>query len=313
MKHLSQYIKNVSYRYVALGALFSVAFLFFLIFEVRIVPRFKIARTGEPTVAHVGTSTNTDPVSGYAAEVLPEEGVVLPVSWGDLGKKMIASGVIDQKAFESIYQNRGGLTPDENTMLVGTLDGPLRITPENSGVLLNLLWAFGLANKNPILEQGPMQDPQYGGAGKFASTGGWSLSVGDSMDHYSMHTFVTLTDEEQALVEKVSKGIYRPCCGNSVYFPDCNHGMAMLGLLELLAAQGVHEADMYRYALSVNAYWFPETYLTIAKYLDSQGLAWSDMSPQEILGYNFSSSAGYQNILSQVEPVSSGKGGGCGV
>ena len=59
------------------------------------------------------------------------------------------------------------------------------------------------------------------------------------MNHYSMHRFIVLTPEQQALVEKVSKGIYRPCCGNSVYFPDCNHGMAMLGLLELMASQGV--------------------------------------------------------------------------
>ena len=33
---------------------------------------------------------------------------------------------------------------------------------------LNLLWAFGLANKNRILEEGPMKDPRYGGVENFA-------------------------------------------------------------------------------------------------------------------------------------------------
>ncbi|MEK7189234.1 MAG: hypothetical protein AAB671_01920 [Patescibacteria group bacterium] len=291
-------------------------FLFNALFAVRITPRFAFGTDAES--GRDATSEGVSAASGvraadYAQYVLPASGVLLPIQWGDFGKQMVGSGVIDQQAFEAVYANRGGLTQEERAWLAGEGNGSITINEENSHVLLNLLWAFGLANKNAILDEGPMQNPEYGGAGQFASTGGWSLAKGDAMDHYSMHTFVTLTPEQQSLVERVSQGIYRPCCGNSVYFPDCNHGMAMLGLLELLASQGVTEADMYRYALAVNSYWFPETYLTIAKYLDSQGLAWADVSPQEVLGYDFSSSAGYQNILSQVEPVQSQGGGGCGV
>jgi hypothetical protein len=125
--------------------------------------------------------------------------------------------------------------------------------------MLNMLWAFGLANKNPILENGPMMDPSYGGAGNFASTGGWTLAKGDTMSHYSMHTLVTLSPAQQALVEKVAKNVYRPCCRNSTYFPDCNHGMAMLGLLELLAGEGATEEEMYKTAQDVNALWFPQS------------------------------------------------------
>ena len=123
--------------------------------------------------------------------------------------------------------------------------------------MLNMFWAFGLANKNEILEQGPMMDPQYGGAGKFASTGGWTLAVGDAMNHYSMHELITLTPEQQDLVERASKNIFRPCCGNSTYFPDCNHGMAMLGIFELLASQGKSEQELYDTAKTVNEIWFP--------------------------------------------------------
>ena len=73
------------------------------------------------------------------------------------------------------------------------------------------------------------------------------------MDHYSRHTLIKLTQKQQALVDTVSRGIYRPCCGNSAHFPDCNHGMAMLGLLERMASQGASEQDMWKAALTVNS------------------------------------------------------------
>ena len=65
------------------------------------------------------------------------------------------------------------------------------------------------------------------------------MAKGDAMEHYSKHALIALTAEEQDLVNRVSLNIYRPCCNNPTYFPDCNHGMAMLGLLELMAAQGL--------------------------------------------------------------------------
>lgn len=262
---------------------------------------------------HKAVSTTTNDLE---SSVLPPEGVSLPAVWGDLGARMIATGVIDAQKFEALYAERGGLDAETRQLLAGTDNGKLKITQQNSGVLLNLLWAFGLGNKNEILDNGPMQDPAYGGAAGFASTGGWTLANGSPMNHYSKYAFVTLTAEQQKLVERVSQGIYRPCCGNSTYFPDCNHGMAMLGLLELMAAQGVGEQDMYRAALAVNSYWFPDTYLTIAKYNETKGISWDAVDPKEALSANFSSAIGYRQVLNQVTPPerkSGGGGGGCGV
>jgi len=251
------------------------------------------------------------------AAVLPATGIELPIQWNDLGNQLIEEGVIDAEKLEALYEPRGGLGREERELLYGTKNGSLRMTPENANFLLNLFWAFGLANKNEILEQGPMQDPRYGGAGPpaggFASTGGWALAKGDAMEHYSAHALIRLTPAQQALVEKTSKNIYRPCCGNSTFFPDCNHGMAMLGLLELLAAQGVSEHDMYRIALQVNSYWFPDTYATLAKYFAGKGIFWNQVDPQTVLGYDFSSYAGYSQILSQVTPPNLQRGGSCGV
>jgi hypothetical protein len=258
-------------------------------------------------------------------KVIPSSGVALPITWGNLGEQMVQAGVINEAAFTALYANRGGLPPDMQAMLDSSDTAQITITSANSGIILNLLWALGLGNKNPIIENGPMQDPQYGGAGNFASTGGWTLSQGKAMAHYDAHQFVTLTPAEQSLVEDVAKNIYRPCCGNSVYFPDCNHGMAMLGLLELMASQGAREGQMYKTALAVNSYWFPSDYLTIAQYLQSKGIDWSTVNPKDILGATYSSAAGYQQIVSAMAtpaPAATGNGsgvtsqpaaGGCGV
>lgn len=249
-----------------------------------------------------------------AESITPSAGVVLPVRWSDLGRQMAQAGVVDEAQFKALYAQRGGVPSDVQSLLDSSDNGNLKITPQNSGAVLNLLWAFGLGNKNRILEQGPMQDPKYGGAGRFASTGGWTIAVGDAMSHYSKHQFASLTSEQQSLVENVAKNVYRPCCGNATYFPDCNHGMAMLGLLELMASQGATENQMYQAALAVNSYWFPDTYRTIARYFESKGVKWNAVSPVEVLSAGYSSSQGYSRIqpLVPAEP-STQQQGGCGV
>ena len=247
-------------------------------------------------------------------KILPSAGVILPVSWGDLGAELVSVGAIDAEKFRAVYERKGAFTDEYASLLLGENNGQLKITNENAGYLLNLFWALGLANKNPILDSGEMADLRYGGAGNFASTGGWTIAQGNAMNHYSRHQFFELTREQQALVDKISRGIYRPCCDNSTHFPDCNHGMAMLGLLELMASQGVNEEDMWKTALAVNSYWFPNEYLTIAAYMKEKGIDWEDVNPKEILGTGYSSASGFAKIASQVTvPQGQGGGSGCGV
>lgn len=246
-------------------------------------------------------------------KVLPSEGVALPVVWDDVGAKLVDAGAIDAEKFRALYEQKGTFNSEYEDLLLGQNNGQLKITKENAGYLLNLFWALGLASENPILANGEMANPAYGGAGNFASTGGWTLAVGDTMDHYNKHTFFDLTADEQALVDKVSRGIYRPCCGNSTHFPDCNHGMAMLGLLELMASQGADEQDMWDAALAVNSYWFPDTYMTIAMYMQNRDIGWEDVNPQEVLAADYSSASGFRQIASQVDPIEKSGGGGCSV
>ncbi len=266
-------------------------------------------------VANRGLSVATE--KGTPAQlqesVIPTAGVTLPITWGDLGAKMVEVGAIDPVKMAALYKDRGGFPAEYQKMLEKNANEKIVITNKNAGYLLNLLWALGLTNKNSILEdKNEMMNPTYKGAGNFASTGGWTLAKGNAMDHYNMHSLVVLTADQQAIVDRVSRNIYRPCCGNSTHFPDCNHGMAMLGLLELMASQGVNEQDMYKTALAVNSFWFPETYLTIATYMQQKGIVWKDVSPKEMLSAPYSSSSGYQDISSKVTlPPQVQSAGGC--
>ena len=237
--------------------------------------------------------------------------VELPAVWGDLGAQMVATGIIDQVKFEALYAERGGLTDVEKQFLVGRVDGNIVVTQENSNFILNLFWALGLGNKNVILEKGQMSNPQFGGVGRFASTGGWSLAKGDPMKYYSAHPFITLTTGQQTLVERVSGNIYRPCCDNPTHFPDCNHGMAMLGFLELMAAQGVAEKEMYRAALVMNTLWFPDEYGILRAYFETQGALPDAVDPAVVLGASYSSASGFDRVQASLQQFEPAQGGSC--
>ena len=277
-----------------------------------------IAPVGSDAVNSKVTTTNSSLQSGaldlLQEQVIPSGGVVLPVTWGNLGQQMVNAGVIDETQFETLYAQQGGLPQDMVQMLNGSNNGQIKMTPQNAGIILNMLWALGLGQNSAVLTAGPMMTNGQAQPGQFASTGGWTLAVGNAMDHYAKHDFFNLTPAQEQLVESVAKNIYRPCCGNSTYFPDCNHGMAMLGLLELMASQGATADQMYQAALTVNSYWFPDTYLTIAEYLQNKGIAWNTVKPEDILSATYSSAQGYQHILSQIQPVQSNQSGGnnCG-
>jgi len=179
---------------------------------------------------------------------------------------------------------------------------------------LNLLWAYGLANKNQVLESGPIMDQRYGGPTNMASVGGWTVTTGSVMDHYNKHALVTLTSDQQSLVEKIAKGIYRPCCNNSTHFPDCNHGMAMLGLLEYLASQGATEDQIWNVAIMANMSWFPDQYQTIVQYLKIKGIDSNTVTPQMLLDAEYSSGSGFAKIAAQVpQSLQQNCGNGCGV
>lgn len=236
-----------------------------------------------------------------------EVSVTLPLAWGDIGQKLVAVGALDRDAFLALYD---GWDKEEARRLIDTSPTSIVVNKANAGIVLNLLWAVGLSNKSSILEKGEMSDPRYGGADRFASTGGWSIASGNPMDHYSRHLFMKLTSEQEGLVNRVSANMYRPCCNNSTHFPDCNHGMAMLGLLEIMASSGSSESELYEAGLVLNRLWFPSQYEMVDRYVTQEDI--NNVDAKLLLSASMISSSGFQKIAQAVRtpPAERGAGGG---
>lgn len=244
-------------------------------------------------------------------EVLPESGVELPIAWGDIGPKLIALGVIDEAKFKKAVN----LTPEQEQILTKGSDKKIVIDATNGQFVVDMLWALGLAQKSIVYEEGPMGKEYKKEAGNFASTGGWSLARGPAMNYLNQFDLIPLTPEQQKKVGEIAQNVYRPCCGNSTWFPDCNHGMAALAAIELMVAAGIDENAIYRNVLALNSYWFSDTYLTIATHFARAGTAWKDIDAKTILGKDYSSAQGAQAIKRKVGPLPykpEQQGGGCG-
>ncbi len=244
-------------------------------------------------------------------EVFPESGITLPVSWGDIGPKLIALGVIDETKFRKAVK----LTADQEEILTKGTDRKISIDRSNGQFVVDMLWALGLAQKSVVYETGPMGKEYKKDAGNFASTGGWSLARGDAMQYLSRFDLIALTQEQQQRVGEIAQNVYRPCCGNSTWFPDCNHGMAALAAIELMVAAELDEKEIYRNLLALNTYWFSDTYVTIATHFARSGISWNDVDAKMILGKEYSSAKGAQAIAKKVGPLPykpQQQGGGCG-
>lgn len=273
-----------------------------------------------PADASKPDQANHADMQAMAAQINPQGGYELPATFGDIGPRLLAAGAIDLDAFVKIYQEIGRpLTKEQLAILTDGSNAPVVIDQKNQHFLLNLFWALGLANQNRVLTEGPMMRNGKDGVVNFASTGGWTIAAKPVKDLYAGTAIITLTEEQQKRLEEVAQGVYRPCCDNPTHFPDCNHGMAMLGLLELLASQGASTDEMYKTAKYVNASWFPQQTLEVAVALKvMKNKDFDRQDGRQVVGRLMSSSSGFQSIHQwlvqngQLVPAPKG-GGSCGV
>lgn len=269
----------------------------------------------------IKTTTKTDStVDKLFDEINPQSGYEINATYGNLGPRMVKSGVIDLENFKKIYENSGrALTQEQLDILTNGSNKKIKITRENSYFLLNFFWAAGLANRSKALTEGDIQKYGQGQVNGFASTGGWTLAKGDPMNYYASLDLIPMTDQQESLVDKVSSNIYRPCCDNPTSFPDCNHGMALLAVLQLMASQGANENQLYEGAKYFNAFFFPSNYYDLALYFQNkEGKSFKEVDGRTLLSKEFSSASGWQvakrwltdkGIVKQPPK----QGGGCGV
>ena len=265
-------------------------------------------------------SNREDELVSVIDQINPPKGYTLPARYGNIGPQVLAAGGIDLDRFLKVYEKAGRpLTNEQLAILTEGSDSLIVINKENAHFLLNFFWAVGLTNKNPILTEGPMMQDGEGKIGRFASTGGWTIGTRPAPELYASAPIVTLTPDQQALLQEVAMAVYRPCCNNPTHFPDCNHGMAMLGLLELMASQGASAEEMFTAAKYINAFWFPQQTLELAVFFKAgQDLDFAEVNARQIVGGNYSSGTGFQAVHQWLanngllEKVPN-NGSGCGV
>ena len=244
-------------------------------------------------------------------QVVPPAGKTIAVRWGDMGRKLVEVGAIDLAKFKSRY---GGLNAEQRAILQGDRLEEITLRPDNIQFWTNVLWALGLTQQSKVLAEGPMmQNEAQTPLGNYASTAGWGLGSKPATELYNSARLIALMPAQDELVYRIAEGIFRPCCGNPTAYPDCNHGMAVLGLLELMASQGADETALYAAALAFNSYAFSDSYIKVAAYWARQGVAWAEVNPEQILGPEYSSAQGARQVALIVGeiPGAPTQGGGC--
>jgi hypothetical protein len=245
-------------------------------------------------------SNNTASSASLASaekRVLPAQGYTLPVKWGTAPKMLVGSGALSVSSLSQILQQSGQqLTPDELSILNGTSTENITINSTDAPFVLYLLWSIGINDNDTIISDGPIM--HFGGnPDNLASTGGYAplgrLSLGQ-LD------LMSLTPQQQATADYVAENTYRPCCNNPTMFPDCNHGAAALGLIELMTSQGDNQSTIFDGVRDFDAMAFPNQYVTIAEYLTLKGSSWNETSAETLLSSNFSSASGFSQIQSYV-------------
>lgn len=275
---------------------------------------------GQPTPEEKTTLQKESDLAKIMAQVNPPEGYTVPAHFGDMGPKMAEAGVFDLAEFAQVYEQANQpLTEQQTVILKQGSDSPVVFNSQNAYFLLNYFWAVGLSNKNPILDSGPIQTQSQGKIENFASTGGWSLAKKPLREIFSKLPLMTLTALQQKNLEEAAKAVYRPCCDNPTHFPDCNHGMAMLGLMELMASQNATVDQMLAAGRYANAYWYPSQTVEQAIFFkNTTGQNYQDIDARLLLGRRYSSGSGFQTLhqyLAQNNqlPQAPKNSNGCGV
>ena len=92
--------KKAKNPWVPITLILGASFIFTQFYDIQFTK--KSNSTSTDATVNTGSTINSKSsvdTTNIQNEVLPVDGVVLPIKWGDIGKKMIDSGVIDEDKF----------------------------------------------------------------------------------------------------------------------------------------------------------------------------------------------------------------------
>jgi len=230
---------------------------------------------------------------GVMDAVLPPDGIETRISFGDALQRIVSAGVLLPDKLRAVYAKRGGMPPWMAALLTAPSDAPIRFSSATATHLLYLLWPIGLASRTSFNADGPTAGAHLP---RLASTAGWRFGrEPNGAAYFDSVDTLPLKPAQAALVREVAARTYRPCCDNPALFQDCNHGSAMLGLLEMAASQGLEGPELERAALAANSYWFPREHLKTALFFALfEERPWHELPPAELIGARYASASGWQ-------------------
>ena len=238
-------------------------------------------------------TANVIPPTGYRSRIALRGSIV----------RVVRNGVISRDKFRQLEQSNGKMPEELSTALEKPYDDPIRLTLENAFHYVNLLWPVGLSNYLDANKESPLAGPDLP---NFASTGGSTLGLApEGSVYFNKFPIVELKPEAEVLAVRVAKSTYRPCCNNSTFFQDCNHGSALFAVLQLGASQGLTEDQLYKEALAFNSFWFPDYYIRTALYFKIVcKTEWRDADARTIMAADFSAGGPWQqNVKTALDAI----------
>lgn len=229
-------------------------------------------------------------------ELLPDK-KVLAVTWKGIPYQLLERKIIDLEKLKVYSQNYGQIVTDEDLKIFGkNYDGNIVITPNNSVLIYNVLWAIGFASKSPILDY---ELEKYGFdtvknlAGYYFSFA--NLGNGSTLPQSGYNSFDLIQlsgDQKDLVMELVGKSAV-PSCGNPLHLPDCSCSFAIDALVLMMAQQEFSKQQIYQIMKDIYPYRFPGIYIQQAIFFKlAKNQDWKDVNAEELISVQFSSAQG---------------------
>ena len=163
---------------------------------------------------------------------------------------------------------------------------PIRLTRDNAGLYLNLLWPLGLANRMALNDESPVLG---GYLTRFASTAGWTLGrESNGSVYFNKFPIIELTAPQESWPSPRQNR----SSGRAATIRPFSGLQSRLGVVRPVAARGLagsQRNELYQEALTFNSLWFPSSYVQTALYFKAvERLDWQDVDPRVALSYRYS-------------------------